>query len=382
MNSKQEIIRVLHVINSMDCGGAETLIMNLYRCIDRDKIQFDFLLHSYIKGFYDDEITQLGGKIYRVPHFNLLNYASYKNEIYKFFKSHNEYKIIHGHLGSCSHIYLSIAKDFGCKTIVHCHSSSPYKTTLKNLLYKYFSKKTLNYADYIFSCNIEGAQYRYGKDIATKNNFKIFKNAIDVNKYKYTENDLTELKKEFKLNKDDIIIGHVGSFSWVKNHEFIVDVFYKALKTNPKLKLFLVGNGSLKDKIQSKVGSLQISDKVVFTGVRCDVHKFLHIFDCFILPSFREGIPLSLIEAQAASVPCVVSSNVSKESIITESVVQLSLEDPKELWISNLLSLCLKEKSLTDNLKVKQVYDINNVTIKLQNFYTKIFESFINEQIN
>lgn len=370
MSSNQKIIRVLHVINCMDCGGAETFIMNLYRKIDRSKIQFDFLLHSSHTGYFDHEITQMGGKIYRVPHYKIYNNISYKNSIESFFEEHSEYKIVHGHLGSCSHIYLKIAKIYGCFTIAHCHSSVPYKMNIKHFIYKHFSKKTVKYADVVFSCNREGAIYRYGLDVVNnKNKYYSVYNAIDFEKYKHNSDFVNEVSREFSIKDDELLIGHVGSFSKVKNHKYIVDVFNEALKKNNKLKLILVGEGACKRSIQENIRQLNITDKVIFAGLRDDVYKLLQRFDCFIFPSLREGIPLSLLEAQAAGIPCLISDKISSEAIYSNSVSLLSLESGKKTWAEALLKLANHQAYSSFCTPIDKRYDIKNLCDWITRFY-------------
>ena len=199
------MIRILQVFHGMDCGGAETMIMNLYRHIDRTKVQFDFLVHTTKKCFFDDEIRKLGGNIYSVPYYKITNGRRYKAALNQFFASHTEIKIVHGHLGSCAHIYLQIAKQHGCYAIAHSHNTKPKGFSLKNLLYRIFTYKTRKIADYFFGCSAAAAEYRFGYKIAHSNKCDVLKNAIDVRKFAYSEDYRKEIRDEFNLENKFVI---------------------------------------------------------------------------------------------------------------------------------------------------------------------------------
>lgn len=361
-------IRILHVLHALNCGGAENMIMNLYRNIDRDKIQFDFLVHTNEKCFFDDEIEKLGGKIYRVPYYNMLNYSSYKKALNDFFKSHPEIAIVHGHLGSCAYIYLKVAKKYGCRTIAHSHNSKPDKINAKNTLYKLFSIKTRSVADYFIGCSIKAGQYRYGKKIVNSDRFTVLKNAIDTPKFAYDEKTRSEVRNEFNLT-DNYIIGHIGRFNTVKNHTFLIDILAELVKKDNRVVAMLVGGGDLQPQIEEKVKKLNLRDNVIFTGVRSDANRLLQAMDCFVFPSLYEGLPVTLIEAQAAGLPCIVSDVITKEVQITEQVKYLPLDDPKK-WCDAIA----KEKANIIRLNSTEIisesgYDIHDTAEWLTDFY-------------
>ena len=280
------MIRVLQVFHGMDCGGAETMIMNLYRHIDRTIVQFDFLVHTSKKCFFDDEIKQLGGNIYYVPYYKVTNGRQYKTALNQFFESHPEIKIVHGHLGSCAHIYLQIAKQHGCYAIAHSHNTKPKGFSLKNLLYRIFTYKTRKVADYFFGCSIAAAEYRFGYRIAHSNKCDILKNAIDVGMFAYSEDYRKEIRDEFNLG-NKFVIGHVGRFNTQKNHTFLIDIFKVVHDKMPDSVLILVGIGNLMPVIKQKVESLGLKESVIFAGLRSDVHKMMSAFDVFLFPLQR-----------------------------------------------------------------------------------------------
>ncbi len=367
-----EPIKVLQVFHGMDCGGAENMIMNLYRNIDRTKIQFDFLVHTDKKCFFDKEIQNFGGRIFHVPYYNIKNHLAYQKALQHFFKEHPEIKIVHGHLGSCAHIYLKIAKEYGCFTIAHSHSTKPVKITLKSTLYRLFTFKTRKIADYFMSCSIAAGKYRYGNKIMSSDRHCILNNAIDTNKYVYNPETRNKIRDDFHFN-DEFVLGHIGRFDSAKNQLFVVDIFYAILKKNPNAKLLLVGDGEWYSKIEMKVKELGICDKVILTGVRSDVPDLLQAMDCFVFPSLYEGLGIVAVEAQAAGLFTVCSDVVPNEASVTDLMKKLSLSDAPDKWADFILNhaYTYQRKDMSDEIR-KAGYDIHQTAKWLEKFYLKI----------
>lgn len=363
-----EPIRILHVFARMDMGGAETFIMNVYRNIDREKIQFDFVVHTNDKCVYDDEILSLGGKIYRVPKYLGKNHMQYKKSWENFLKSHLKYKIIHGHVRSTAYIYLSIAKKFNLITIIHSHNTSSGKG-IKSKIKDLFQYPIRYIADYFFACSNNAGKWLFGKKICNSNEFYIIKNAIDIEKFKFNNNIRNKIRNEFKIQDKQFVIGHVGRFHEQKNHIFLIDIFSCLLKERPDAILLLVGDGELRSTIENKVEKLGIAQSVIFTGVRPDVHKLFQAMDIFVFPSLYEGLGIVLIEAQASGLPCVVSNTIPEEAVLSENLKKISLND-KNNWMNELL----KDKSEyiseeIDVLIMKSGYAIDNATKWISEFY-------------
>lgn len=362
------MIRVLQVFHGMDCGGAETMIMNLYRHIDRSKVQFDFLVHTTKKCFFDEEIRQLGGNIYSVPYYKITNGKQYKTALDVFFKAHPEIRIVHGHLGSCAHIYLQKAKQYGCYVIAHSHNTKPRGFSLKNCLYRLFTYKTRKVADYFFGCSVAAAEYRFGKKIALSNRCGILKNAIDVNKFSYSDIYRNEIREEFNLG-NKFVVGHVGRFNTQKNHSFLIDIFKAVHEQRPDSVLMLVGVGNLMPMIEQKVNSLGLKESVIFAGLRSDVHKMMSAFDVFLFPSLYEGLPVTLVEAQAAGLPVVCSNTITNEVSFSKYVVQVSFEEDVVTWADNLISMAtMKRESVVSTIK-NNGYSVKDVSLFMENFY-------------
>lgn len=323
-------MRVVHIVTSMNRGGLETMIMNYYRNIDRKHVQFDFLVHRYEKGAYDDEIEKMGGKIYRIRNLNPFS-LKYRKELDEFFKS-NKYDIVHCHLDCMSSIPLKYAKKNGIAIrIAHAHSSSQDKN-LKYVLKLYYKTQIKKYATDLFACSGDA-----GKWMFNGNNFTIIRNAIDSDLYKFNSSIRLAIRKEFNIPKNAFTVGHVGRFSTVKNHNFIVEVFSKIHDINKNSFLLMIGDGELKQEIKVKIKELDLDHNVIFAGIRNDVPNILQAMDVFLFPSLYEGLPLSLIEAQSSGLKCFISDRVSSESIITNNVESISLSKSAKEWADRIL---------------------------------------------
>lgn len=366
-----EPIRVLHVLHCTDCGGAENMIMNLYRNIDRSKVQFDFLVHTRKKGFFDAEIKSLGGHIYHVPYYYVANELWYRAVLNDFFKKHPEIRIVHGHLGSCAHIYLSVAKKYGCFAIAHSHSTDSKSLKPKSIAYKFFNLFTRRIADYFFACGTEAGLARYGKRVTKSNYFKCINNAIDSDRYIYSENFNVLVRNEFGL-KNELILGHIGRMDEAKNQQFAIHVLKELLNKRKDAKLILIGDGQLRSILEDLAKNLGVEDDVIFTGIRSDVPKLLNAMDCFVFPSHYEGLPVTVIEAQAAGLKCFISEAVTKEVDITGRCEFLPIVDPK-LWADKILSSELTKVDTSEQIKAAG-YDIHTTAKQLQRFYLKISE--------
>lgn len=366
-------IRVLHVMGIMNRGGAETMIMNLYRKINRSKVQFDFVENSFERAAYDDEIEALGGKIYRCPHFNGKNYFQYKKWWKEFFKQHkDEYGIVHGHIGSTAAIYLKEAKRNGLFTIAHSHSSG-FTFSVGSILYRVLAYNTRNIADYFFACSDSAGRDRFGKGIVSKSNYRVLNNAIDTDLFKYDVKIRNEVRKELLL-ENSYVVGHIGRFETVKNHKFIIEVF-KCIKNkeNKNYKLLLVGEGILKRDIENYAKELGVEDDVIFTGMRTDVNRLIQAMDVFIFPSLYEGLPVTLVEVQTSGLPCVISDKIPSESIITKELVTVkSLGDSPDEWADQIIGrLGEKRVSRVDEITTNG-YDISKTSKELMDFYLHI----------
>ena len=362
-------VRVLEVFDGMDCGGAENMIMNLYRNIDRSIVQLDFLVHTEKKCFFDDEIIELGGHIYRVPYFNVKNYKDYKGALDKIFSDHPEITVVHGHLGSCANIYLDAAKKHGCFTIAHSHNTKP-EFSLKNVIYRLNTFQVRRIADYFIGCSEAAGRYRFGNNIVDKSGrYANLNNAIHTNKFVFNPQTREKIREQYGL-KEEIVLGHVGRFNYQKNHDYLIDIFNEFVKQYPTAKLMLIGDGELRGEIQEKVTSLALTGNVIFTGLQRNVNELLQGIDCFVFPSHYEGLPVTVIEAQASGLPCAISDHITKEVSVTDLVEYVPIDGDVKPWVDTI------EKLINNNQRqnrkediVKAGYDIDATTDWILNLY-------------
>lgn len=362
------MIRVLQIVTYMGRGGLETMLMNYYRNIDRQQVQFDFLVHRDFEADYDQEIRELGGKIYRMPRLVPWN-RLYRKKLKEFFREHPEYKIVHVHQDCLSSVALQCAKESGVPVrIAHSHNSSQDKN-LKYLIKRFYMKKIPKYATGLLACSREAGDWMF-----KGHRYCVLYNAIDIKKYVYDEKTAFEVRNQYDL-QDKIVIGNVGRFNPQKNHDFLIDIFAECLKINDKCRLLLVGDGEERKKIEQKAKELGIQDKVIFTGVRSDVEKLMQAMDVFVFPSLYEGLPVTMVEAQAAGLPCVISDQVSEECMITKNLVtRISLHVSSKKWARVILKNSQIGRE-DHSEEVRQAgYDINSEARKLQRFYLRCAE--------
>lgn len=364
-----EPIRVLQVVGRMRRGGMETLIMNIYRNIDRTKVQFDFLVHYSDAGEYDDEIRSLGGNIYCIPVMTDKRFFSYYYSLNKFFDTHTEYKIVHGHWTTTAIFYLGAAKAKKIPVrIAHSHNTR-HERTLKGLVSDCLHKPIKYVATDFFSCSDAASSlFLTSKDIGRYGS-TILNNGIEVAKFKFCKRIRDEVRHELKL-ETQFVVGHIGTFSQQKNHIFLIDVFCKVLQQEPNAVLLLVGGGGDEQKVRDKVKLTGIEDSVCFLGIRDDISRLLMAMDAFVFPSISEGLGIVLIEAQATGMHCFTSAKVVPAAAqVTELLEYIPLESGATAWATKILES--RNVVRTDQtVQVKQAgYDIAETGKWLEEFY-------------
>ncbi len=362
--------RILQVLGRLNRGGAENMVMNLYRAVDREKVQFDFIIHTDKHCDFTDEVLSLGGRIYSAPRYNVKNHFAYKKWWNKFFSEHPEYKVIHGHMYSIASIYLKIAKKYGLMTISHSHSSSA-KSGIAGKVRLLTQRPLRNIPDWLFACSGLAGEWLYGKDVKKRENYVLLQNAIDTDKYVYNSETEKEVRTEFNLG-EKFVVGHVGRIFAPKNHRYLLQVFGEIKKQKPDAHLMIVGTGPMEDKVKGWVKEFGIEDSVTMTGVRSDVNCVMQSFNCFVFPSLYEGLPVTVVEAQTASLPCFVSDTVTDEVCLTELVTMLSIEKAPKEWADIILEKTASfNRTDTKQLIIDAGYDIATTAEWLQEFYLK-----------
>ncbi|MCM1135567.1 MAG: glycosyltransferase [Clostridium sp.] len=327
-----EPIRVLHVLGTTQLGGAESRIMDLYRCLDRDRVQFDFLVHMEGEGYFDKEIKELGGRIFKVPRFRLYNYAFYVKAMKKFFKEHHEFRAVQGHITSTAAIYLPIAKKAGVPlTIAHARSAGVdkgLKGKLTRLLRRNLPKKT----DKMFTCSELAGISVFGKKAVEAGKVTFVPNAIDCQAFDYNTAVREKMREELGV-AGYYVIGHVGRFHYAKNHEYLLQVFAALCRRGKKdYALLLLGEGGGMAAAKALAESLGLSDKVLFLGNKKNVSDYYQAMDYFVYPSRFEGLPGTVVEAQAAGLRCLMSDTICREVTATSLVHAMSIEAEPESW--------------------------------------------------
>ena len=361
------MIRVLQMIGSLNVGGSQTMILNIYRNIDRTKIQFDFVLDHPNETYFAEEVKAMGAKIYTMPGFNGANAAEIKRDWNNFFYMHPEYKVLHSHVRSYASLYLPVAKKHGVKTIIHSHSTSNGTGAMamaKNAL-QYPLKKQ---ADILMACSTEAGRWLYGEKAMKSDKYVFMPNGVDLERFSFSEETRKRLRKELGL-EDKFVVGHVGRFNEVKNHAFLVEAFAKLHEKKPDSVLLLVGEGALQMQIAQKAVALGVAENVIMTGNRTDVAELMSAMDMFVFPSLFEGLGIVLVEAQAMGLPCLISDTLPEDINLSPLVKRLPLDDA-EHWAKEMLGQHQRQ-NVKDQI-VKAGFDIKGSAEKLSQLYTKL----------
>ncbi|AXI10784.1 glycosyltransferase family 1 protein [Oceanobacillus zhaokaii] len=368
-------VRVLHVVVNMNRGGAETLIMNLYRNMDLEKVQFDFLTCK--EGVFDQEIINMGGKVHRISYVTEVGHSGYIRELRAFLRKHPEYTIVHSHMDKMSGLVLNAAAKANVPVrIAHSHNTSS-EGGLVSKAYKWYAGNHItSNATHLYACSQAAANWLFREK---SKKAIILNNGIEADKFRYSKEIRHAIRESLGIEKDALALGHVGRFAHQKNHIFLLDIFAEIYNRIPNSYLLLAGDGPLKEKIMAKTRELHLENRVRFLGIREDIHALLQAFDMFIFPSIHEGLPVTLIEAQGAGLPCVISDNITNEVDLGMGLVHsLSLQN-KGLWInkiSNLAENPIKRESNQD-LLFQKGYDIRKTADLTQTAYLSFGEKVI-----
>lgn len=373
MNS-QEPIRVLQIVGRMDRGGIENFVMNVYRNINRDKVQFDFLCHYGREAAFNDEIRAMGGRIYEMPairdetHVYYWKIFKYRRALKKFFREHNEYKIIHGQMTNTASIYMPIAKKYGVTTrIAHSHNSHG-KVGMLGLVTNILKKPVYKYATDLFACSEAAAKYFYPEDYVKGGKVKVVPNSVDVGKFRFDSEMRENMRNELGV-QDKLVIGCVGRFRTEKNQTFLIDVLKEVLVLNSNAVLLFAGDGPLEDEVKQKSEQMGMREKCIFLGMRSDIPNIMQAMDVLAMPSLFEGLPVTGIEAQASGLHCVVSDGVTKEMDALGMVEFVSLDASIEVWVNQLIKAASYERTDTFERMKSSGYDIHETAKWLEDFY-------------
>lgn len=364
-----EPIRVLTLHTVMDRGGAETITMNYYRHLNRERVQLDFLVSRPWEGAFEKEIRQLGGRVFRMSPLYPQYFHRYKNEVSRFFREHPEYKIVHSNLSECSYFALQQAKKCGVPVrIAHAHNV-PRGINLKMAVRYDFRRRLPPYVTHCFACGKEAGDWLFP---TRKEDVMLLPNAIDTKEFSFNEEIASLVRKEWRL-QDEFVIGHIGRFDKQKNHLFLIKVFAEFLQAFPKSVLVLVGDGKEKSSIQRIVNQSNLNHAVKFLGVRTDVARIIQGFDLFLFPSLYEGFPVTLLEAQVAGLPCVIADTITKDCALSDLVLRISLQKKPSDWADEIKQFIQNIPPRKDGASLvnRAGYDIKDCAGWLENFYLR-----------
>ena len=368
------MIRVLHSVSNMARAGIETMLMNYYREMDREQIQFDFLANKPVPGEYDDEIRAMGGRVFVSPGLNPLHFPKYKRFVAGILRDSPEIKIVHAHNEAMGYYALKSAKDAGIRVrIAHAHNTQilrDYKYPLKMVCKRLLPGAATDY----WSCGRDAGIYYYGQARWSASGF-ILHNAIDLDRFRFQPEVRERIRRAHGLD-GCFVVGHVGRFNHQKNHERLLDVFASIAKQDPEARLALIGVGELEESTREKAKALGIQDRVLFLGQMANVNEWYQAMDCFVLPSRFEGLPVVGVEAQAAGLPCFFSDRVTDEIVLSPGAVRVPLEEDDGAWAGKILAAkqWSADRGLGADIVRRAGYDIHTESRKLQQLYLDMAE--------
>ncbi|WP_138752518.1 glycosyltransferase family 1 protein [Paenibacillus sinopodophylli] len=371
-------LRILHVVVNMNRGGAETLLMNMYRHIDRSNVQFDFLTCK--EGVFDEEIRSLGGIIYRIPHITEVGYRSYMKGLERFFVQHAEYKVIHSHMDKMSGFVLRAASRAAIPVrIAHSHNTRSEGSVPARLFKWYAGTLVESAATHYVACSSAAATWMFPRN---KKKSTVLPNGIASEQFAFSIETRSRLRRELNIPEDCLVVGHVGRFAHQKNHTQLIDMFCLLQNKKPNSLLVLVGDGPLRTEIERKVSELQLDHKVMFLGVRSNINEMMQAFDAFVFPSHHEGLGIVVIEAQGAGLPCIISEHIPAEVDMGIGLVQFFSLKQVDSGVDHIIAAAPRgAREIPEGALAQKGYDIRQTARQATELYLSQFE-VTNEDAN
>lgn len=364
--SADKTIRVAHVIGKLNAAGVEAVVNNYYRNIDHKKIQFDYFIDTDSNCEPPQELIEMGARYYVIPPYQKL--PQYLKTLIRYFKE-NDYKIVHSGMNTLAVFSLFAAWIVKVPVrINHNHSTASKGETKRNII-KYILRPFAKiFATDLCACSYYAGKWLFGKKAMERGKVTVFNNAIDLDKFRFSQTERSEVRKELEL-EDKFVVGHVGRFCFQKNHDKLIDIFAEIHKKLPDSVLLLVGIGELMNETKEKVERLGLSDAVLFLGVRNDVNRLYQAMDVFVLPSHYEGLPVVGVEAQGAGLPCVFSNAMTAETKMSDVTQMISLEKSSEQWAEIILDTRKYKRSDKCEFIKAAGFDIKIEAKKLEEYY-------------
>lgn len=367
-------IKILYFIDRMLKGGIQTLVVEIAKNINKEKIQLDFLLLDDGKYYeLEDVLKKYNCNVYKLEGIwvnNIVDFIKYEIAVDNFFKIHNDYKIVHLHSSSKNYMILKKAKKYGIPVrIAHSHNIDfQSKNVIKRICGNIFKIPLRRYATDYFACSKMAGEWLFGKNIVNTNKFKVINNAIDCSKFRYNEKKRIEIRNKLKISDNDIVLGNVGRFTEQKNHEFLIDIFKSVYEERKNTKLLLIGTGEKEEEIKKKVKKFNIENNVIFIGFSNKVSDYMNAMDLFVFPSKFEGLGIVLIEAQANGLHCFASAHViPEEAKVTDLLEFVDLYNINE-WKEKILNVSIERENV-QNIIENNGYSIVKIVEFLEQIY-------------
>ena len=369
------MVKVLYFVDRMLKGGIQSLVIEIVKNINKEKVQIDFLLLDDGKEYeLENTLKDLGCKIYKLNGIWIntpLDFFKYKKALDNFFKEHNDYDVVHMHSSSKNYMVLKKAKKYGIPVrIAHSHNidfqtKNQIKKIVGNIFKIYLKKYSIDY----FACSKIAGEWLFGEKIVNSDKFHVIHNAINYDKFKFNEEKRNTIRKELNIKDDELVIGHVGRFSEQKNHEFLIDIFNEIYKKRKNSKLLLIGKGEKENLIKEKVKNLNLESRVIFLGFKENVSNYYNSMDLFLLPSKFEGLPVTLVEAQANGLPIFTSKRVvTEEAKLCDNLYFIELSKNAEEWAKEILEKDMSRLNTFQDFKNNK-YFIEDTVNFLEKFY-------------
>ena len=360
---EQSPVRVAQIMGIMNNGGVEAVVMNYYRAIDKSRVQFDFFVDETCSFPQCAEIERLGGRCFLVPPYSRpIRFIRTLTRIFR----ENNYHIVHSQINTMGVFPLFAAWLASVPMrICHNHSTSHPGERKKNLLKHLLRPFSRVFATHLFACGDKAARWMFGDRLVERGCVTVVPNAVDLSRFRFSAEARQAIRAEIGAGENTIVVGHIGRFTYSKNHSFLLEIFRALLKTHPDALLLLAGEGELLEQSIALANSLGISQRVRFLGVRGDTDRLYSAMDVFCLPSFYEGLPVVIVEALGNGLTCVVSDQITRE-LDAFSVTHLSLGTDPSHWAETLAS-AKRTELVPEALEVQ--FDVKHAAKRLEAFY-------------
>lgn len=371
IDSKKKPIRIAMIMGTMGGGGVESVVMNYYRNINKEKFQFDFIIDKDSSIVPELEIKKMGGNIYRINSYRNLN--KFFSDLKKIFVQ-NHYLVVHSHINTLSVFPLFIAKKCGIPIrIAHSHSTAAPGETKKNVMKKFLRLFGTRYATHFMSPTKYAGEWLFGKQIA-ENQLFVLNNAINLNKFDFSESTRKMMRIELGYTDEDFVVGNIGRLAWQKNQEYLIKIFSHILLINNNARLLIIGDGPLKQHLVNAAEEYGVLKKVNFLSNRENIEDYYQAMDVFAFPSNYEGLGIVAVEAQISGLPIIVSKMVPSEAKISDNYISIPIEDDSVgLWtksINRYANKDIRKAEIRDEFL--SLYDIKIQVEKLEVFYERI----------